>query len=248
MAEKRMFSKTITKSDAFLEMPATTRCLYYALSMDADDDGFVNNPKGIMRMNGCTEDDMKVLIAKKFVLVFESGVIVIKHWRINNYLRGDRYKETNYVEEKAMLSIEENGAYTMNPCATTLSDPGIPPGIPTVDHPVYPDKSREEENREEENRLDEIRYIVGYLNEITGSHYKPTTDKTKSCIRARFREGFTVEDFETVIRKMAGEWGSDPKMARFLRPETLFGNKFEGYLNAPEAVQKPTAWGVIMNA
>lgn len=124
MAERRMFAKTIVLSDAFLDMPMSARCLYFTLGMFADDDGFVNSPRGIMRQAGCSEDDMKILLAKKFLLAFDSGVIVIKHWRINNYLRSDRYAETKYVEEKRLLGTDENGAYT-------LSKPvGIPDGIP----------------------------------------------------------------------------------------------------------------------
>ena len=127
MAERRMFAKTIVLSDAFLDMPLSARCLYFTLGMFADDDGFVNSPKGIMRQAGCSEDDMKVLLAKKFLLAFDSGVIVIKHWRINNYLRNDRYMPTKYIDEKAMLSEDENNAYT-------LSKPvGIPSnGIPSI--------------------------------------------------------------------------------------------------------------------
>lgn len=111
MAERRMFAKTIVLSDAFLDMPMTARCLYFTLGMLADDDGFVNAPRSIMRQCGASDDDMKVLISKKFVLVFESGVIVIKHWRINNYLQKDRYRETKYVEEKSKLSVDEKGGY-----------------------------------------------------------------------------------------------------------------------------------------
>ena len=123
MAERRMFAKTIVLSDAFLDMSPTARCLYFTLGMFADDDGFVNSPKGIMRQCGASEDDLKLLLAKKFVLAFESGVIVIKHWRINNYLRSDRYVETKYTEEKSLLTIEEKGAYSF----------GIPSmGIPSI--------------------------------------------------------------------------------------------------------------------
>lgn len=111
MADKRMFSKSIVLSDAFLDMPPTSRCLYFTLSMLADDDGFVNAPKSIMRQAGCTEDDLKLLFAKKFVIPFESGIVVIKHWQINNYLRSDRYKPTKYIDEKAELIVEPNGAY-----------------------------------------------------------------------------------------------------------------------------------------
>jgi hypothetical protein len=112
VAERRMFAKTIIDSDAFLDMPQSTQLLYFHLSMRADDDGFINNPKKIQRMIGCSEDDLKILITKKFIITFESGVIVIKHWKIHNYIRNDRYKETTYKEEKSTLILDENNAYT----------------------------------------------------------------------------------------------------------------------------------------
>lgn len=112
MAERRMFAKTIIDSDSFLDMPLSAQALYFHLSMRADDDGFINNPKKIQRMVGCADDDMRLLVAKAFIIPFESGVVVIKHWRINNYIRNDRYKPTNYTEEMAQLQVKENGAYT----------------------------------------------------------------------------------------------------------------------------------------
>ena len=112
MASRRMFAKTIIDSDAFIDMPVSTQALYFHLSMRADDEGFINNPKKIMRMIGASEDDFKVLCAKNFIIPFDSGVVVIKHWKIHNYIQKDRYKPTVYLEEKAMLGIKENGAYT----------------------------------------------------------------------------------------------------------------------------------------
>lgn len=112
MAERRMFAKTIIDSDAFLDMPQSTQLLYFHLSMRADDDGFINNPKSIMRNVGCKEDDIRILSGKKFIIPFESGVVVIKHWKIHNYIQKDRYHETKYKEEKATLGTDENGAYT----------------------------------------------------------------------------------------------------------------------------------------
>ena len=112
MAERRMFNKQITRSDAFLDMPRSTRLLYYDLSLDADDDGFIDKYKSIMRLTGASEDDLKLLIAKSFIIPFENGVIVIKHWRMNNLIRSDRYKPTVYQEEKKQLSLKENGSYT----------------------------------------------------------------------------------------------------------------------------------------
>ena len=112
MAQRRMFSLQIVDTDAFLDMPQSSQLLYFHLSMRADDDGFVGNPKKIIRMCGAGEDDMKVLIAKRFVLNFESVVVVIKHWKIHNYIQNDRYHETKYLEEKSGLITKENGAYT----------------------------------------------------------------------------------------------------------------------------------------
>ena len=122
MAERRMFAKTIIDSDPFLDMPLSTQALYFHLSMRADDDGFINNPKKIQRMIGASDDDLRVLIMKRFILPFESGVVVIKHWRMHNYIRNDRYKETVYQEEKSQLLLKENGSYT------ELSTIGIPDG------------------------------------------------------------------------------------------------------------------------
>lgn len=147
MAEKRMFAKTIIDSDAFLDMSLSTQALYFHLSMRADDDGFVNNPKKIQRMIGAGDDELKMLIAKKFIIPFESGVCVIKHWRIHNYIQNDRYKETVYKEEKAHLILKENKAYKYvdTPCIQTVSKP---------ETQIRLDKTREDKNRLEENRLE----------------------------------------------------------------------------------------------
>ena len=112
MAERRMFAKTIIDSDAFLDMPLSAQSLYFHLAMRADDDGFINNPKKIQRMIGASEDDCKLLIAKKFVLVFDTGVIVIRHWKLHNYIQKDRYKPTIYQSERNALKTEANGMYT----------------------------------------------------------------------------------------------------------------------------------------
>lgn len=119
MAERRMFAKTIIDSDAFLDMPLSSQALYFHLSMRADDEGFINNPRKIQRMIGSSDDDLRILMAKNFILAFESGVIVIKHWKIHNYIRNDRFKPTMYQDEKALLSEKENKSYS-------LDDVGIP--------------------------------------------------------------------------------------------------------------------------
>jgi hypothetical protein len=156
VAERRMFAKTIIDSDAFLDMPLSTQALYFHLSMRADDDGFINNPKKIQRMIGCGEDDLKLLLAKNFIIPFESGVCVIKHWKIHNYIRNDRYKPTVYAEEKAQLTCKENGAYTL----------GIPNGY-----------QMETQVRLGKDRLGEDRLISGPSAEVptTKTTFKPPT-------------------------------------------------------------------------
>jgi hypothetical protein len=115
MAERRMFALKIIDSDAFLDMPDSTQNLYFHLSMRADDDGFISNPKKIMRMIGASDDDMKILLSKRFLLAFDTGIVVIKHWRLHNYIAKDRYHETIYKEEKEKLFVKANGAYTDHP-------------------------------------------------------------------------------------------------------------------------------------
>ena len=112
MAERRMFAKTIIDSDAFLDMSTSAQALYFHLAMRADDDGFVNNPKKIQKIVGAADDDVKVLLAKRFIIGFESGVIVIKHWKIHNYIQKDRYKPTMYQAEKSRLTVKGNNGYT----------------------------------------------------------------------------------------------------------------------------------------
>lgn len=122
MAERRMFAKTIIDSDAFLEMPMSARLLYYDLGMRADDDGFVNSPKKIMKICDASNDDMNILILRKFIIPFDKGIVVIKHWKIHNYIRNDRYKPTVYTEEKAMLDLKPNDGYVLK------NNNGIPNG------------------------------------------------------------------------------------------------------------------------
>ena len=127
MAERRMFAKTIIDSDAFLDMPLTTQALYFHLSMRADDDGFVNNPKKILRMVGAGEDDAKLLITKQFIIPFESGIVVIRHWKIHNYIKSDRYKPSVCTEEKARLSLTSSGIYEVEPVGIQAAS-GLEPG------------------------------------------------------------------------------------------------------------------------
>jgi uncharacterized phage protein (TIGR02220 family) len=207
-----MFAKTIIDSYSFLVMPLSTQSLYFHLSMRADDEGFVNNPKKIARMIGTNDDEIKVLLAKNFILGFESGIIVIKHWKLHNYIQKDRFKATVYTDEKALLGEKENNVYTMDTECIHYGDSGK----------VRLGKSKVS--------IDYI-YIVEHLNKSASTKYKSTTTKTQNLIKARADEGFTLEDFITVIDKKAAEW-KNSDMEKYLRPETLFGTKFESYLNA----------------
>ena len=177
MAERRMFAKTIVLSDAFLDMPMSARCLYFTLGMLADDDGFVNAPKAIMRQCGASEDDMRILVARKFLILFESGVIVIKHWRINNYLRSDRYVETKHTAEKSLIEIGENGAYHLYDSG--IHNDGIPnSGIPSIGKDSI-DKDSIDKNRLKKNNSSADSNIV-----TSGvSKFKPPTlqDVSKYC-------------------------------------------------------------------
>lgn len=115
MAEKRMFTKAIIDSDAFLEMPLSAQALYFHLNMRADDDGFINNPMRVTSYVNASADDLKILLAKRFIIRFDSGVIVIKHWRMHNTLRIDRYHPTDYQDELALLCVKKNKSYTEKP-------------------------------------------------------------------------------------------------------------------------------------
>lgn len=123
-----MFTKKIIDSDAFLEMPCSAQALYFHLCMRADDDGFVNNTQKIKRVCGASGDDLKLLLAKRFILAFDNGIIVIKHWRMHNLLRKDRYAPTQYIEEMDKLMLKPDGSYTEKteeiPMATTWQPTG----------------------------------------------------------------------------------------------------------------------------
>lgn len=242
MAERRMMSKSIIKSDTFLDMPATTQNLYFHMLLDADDDGFINAPKSIMRMIGAKDDDMKVLTAKQFVIPFESGVVVIKDWKIHNYIQNDRYKPST-LPERDLLNIQKDKTYTLKndvsrmdtECIQTVSigkdrlgkvrlgkDRIGKVSIDTLCHVSHDD-------------VDKSHFeIIEYLNLKTGSKFKPTTKPYVQAIRLRLKEGYTVDDFKTVIDKKCREW-KGTKLEKYLTPKTLFApSHFDTYLNSNE--------------
>lgn len=139
MAKKRMFSIDVVGSDAFLDLPYSAQCLYFQLGMRADDDGFVGNPKTIQRIAGTKASDLELLVKKRFLLQFPSGVVVIKHWKINNQIQKDRYTPTVYTEEYQRLYIKDNKAYTE-------SDKGCIHSVSEMDTQISIDKNRLDKN------------------------------------------------------------------------------------------------------
>ena len=208
-------------------MPLSSQALYFHLNMHADDDGFVSNAKTVKRMIGSSDDDLKLLLTKNFIFAFESGVVVIKDWKIHNYIRKDTYNTTIYGDEKEQLSQDENGSYTLSPRAVDEPSPQVRLGkvrLGKVSN-VYSSS-----NDEPHIDLKTFKEIISYLNEKAGTKYRASGSKTQRLIKARFNDGFNNEDFKKVINIKVAEW-SGTDMAKYLRPETLFGTKFESYLN-----------------
>ena len=226
MAERRMFTQKIIDSDAFLDMPLSTQALYFHLNMRADDDGFINNPKRIQRTIGASEDDLELLLAKRFVIGFQSGVLVIKHWRMHNTLRKDRYNPTQYQEELAMLDIKDNNAYTERlpkiPAVPALPETA-PETVATTWQPhgnqlepqysigkVSIDKYREgkgntydsdeSEPPAPEKQSVSCQQIVDMYNSICKSFpsVRSLSESRKKAIKARLKT-YTIEDFKTVF-------------------------------------------------
>ena len=259
MANRRMFALSVIDTDQFLDMPQSSQLLYFHLGMRADDEGFVDCPRMIMRLVGSSEDDLRILVARRFITPFNDGILIINHWKINNQIRSDRMVESRYHDRISMftqlpdksyvLSNELNGqCNSCQPDVNHMTSTGKPSigrdrlGKYRLDKEIYspgkpPDKTPETPPS------DDVKEIVEYLNMKTGSHYKPTSKKTKSLIHARMVEGFTVDDFKTVIANKTAEWSNDPHMCKYLRPETLFGTKFEGYLNQRTVTEIPQAHG-----
>lgn len=202
MAERRMFTQKIVDSDAFLDMPLSTQALYFHLNMRADDDGFVNNPKKIQRMIGASEDDLKLLIAKRFLLAFENGVVVIKHWRMHNLLRKDRYSPTQYQEQKEGLLLKENGAYTEK-----IEIPAIPEPDNQMATTWQPnDNQMATQDRIGKDSIGKVRIdykgIIDSYNALCPSlpSVKSLSDARKKAIKARLNS-YTEDDLKEAFIK-----------------------------------------------
>ncbi|WP_269760522.1 conserved phage C-terminal domain-containing protein [Streptococcus dysgalactiae] len=241
MAQRRMFSRKITETDRFLEMPLSSQALYFHLNMGADDEGFIDKAKTIQRTIGASDDDMKLLIAKGFLIPFDSGVVVIRHWRIHNYIQSDRFQSTLYQSEKAQLEYDKSKTASLKPIENCIQNVSkmetqvrLSKGSLDKDSlTTYPTVS---DNDEEDIPYQEI---ISYLNEKANRNYRPNIQKNKTLIKARWSEGFRLDDFKHVIDTTVKDW-SGTKYEKYLRPETLFGSKFEGYLNQAPRIKTET--------
>lgn len=210
MAERRMFAKTIIDSDAFLDMPITARLLYYDLGMRADDDGFVNSPKKIMRMIGASQDDLNILVAKKFIIPFDNGVVVIKHWRIHNYIRKDTYNETTYKDQKSLLALDENKAYTK------------------VNEEIYIDSRRVVDGSSTQVSIGKV--SIGNNNiysanfESFWSAYPRKKEKSKAykCYQSRLNDGFSESELLEAAEKYAAECKKDHREEKYIKLAATF--------------------------
>lgn len=212
MAERRMFAKTIIDSDAFLDMPLSAQALYFHLSMRADDDGFVNSPKKIQRTIGASDDDCNLLIMNRFIITFESGIIVIKHWKIHNYIQKDRYKPTLYQEEKSLLSENENKSYTERIQDVYKTDTQVSIGKESIGECSVGECSVVEEPTTPTPTLEEITDYI-YNNNL-------------SVIPSRFfsyyneREWLTTKGNPIDWKAKILEWEHDDKQKANAKPET----------------------------
>lgn len=208
MAKKRMFNMNVVDSDAFLDMPLSTQCLYFHLNMRADDDGFVGNPKRIVRLIGCSDDDLKLLIAKRFVLCFEDGVIVIKHWRMHNCIQSDRYTPTVYQEEKDMLITKPNKSYTF--AENNINQECIQNVSTDIDKGKDIDIDLGKNNKyigETDSKISDARRCLDAWNTLSQHGIKPVSRMSSNstrfkCLVARIRE-YGVDNVLKAIEKVA---------------------------------------------
>lgn len=211
MAERRMFAKTIIDSDMFLDMPLSSQALYFHLSMRADDDGFISNPKRIQRMVSCSDDDLKLLVAKNFIIPFESGVVVIKHWKIHNYIKKDRYKETIYRDEKGMLTTTQNNIYEIDISNGYQVDTECIQNGHQVDTQDRLGKDSIVEDRLEiENTTSKVapvqpQTILDMFNEICKSYPRATklSESRRKAIKARLKM-YSIDDFKQLFEMAEG--------------------------------------------
>ncbi|MCZ8490541.1 phage replisome organizer protein [Lactococcus lactis] len=245
MAQRRMFSKKIVETDLFMEMSPTAKILYFYLNMSADDDGFVGNPKTIKLISGATDDDLKILIAKQFIIPFDSGVIVIKDWKIHNYIQKDRYNQTQYLDEKKQLLIEENGTYTK--CIQNVS---------SLDTQVRLGKSKDRsgEVRIEKERIDKDTNSLLSVYFETFTKLAMKNNKLREAVKIEFVKLSDSQKEQAVIgAKNYYQWykreKSDDSTGKFSVNAINFinGNKetFDDFQVLPQPSTQPRLGGYI---
>lgn len=224
MAERRMFAKTVIESDLFLDMPQSTQLLYFHLSMRADDDGFINNPKSIMRNVKCNDDDLKLLIAKQFIIPFETGIVVITHWKIHNYIRNDRKHPTKYLEEFEQLILNKDNSYSL--CQSN--------GIPTVG-------KMDTEVRLGKDSIDNNKYICAN-----------SVQNEPECTAQKMDKSAMFESFWTLYPKKVNKKKSKDKFMKICKTEKVFNEIMAGLHNQLKSsewkknngqfIPHPTTW------
>jgi hypothetical protein len=219
MAQRRMFSKTITNSDPFLEMPLSSQNLYFHLGMNADDDGFVQ-AKSTMKKIGANEDDLKLLIAKGFLIKFFDGVIVITAWKINNEIRGDRYKPTYYAEHLKRLQLLENKCYSLPENILVLpNDNQLTPQVRLGKDRI--DKIREEKKRPSPEEIQTYIDSRG-KNYFTGQQFYDK-NQTNGWLTGKHRD--SIKDWKAVVRTWESWHESNIKEKRIKKPLQSFRNQ-----------------------
>ena len=203
MANRRMFSLDVVNTDLFLDMPVSAQCLYFHLGMRADDDGFIASPKQIMRMAACNQDDMKILITKGFVIPFENGIVVIRHWKQHNYIQSDRYKKTIYVEERDRLNLKDN-VYTLDTeCIQNFSK------VDTQD-------------RIGKDRVRDNNYSVCFESFWKAYPRKKEKSKAYKAYSARLKDGYSEEELLQACEKYAAECKSRKTEERYIKLGATF--------------------------
>lgn len=260
MAQKRMFDRNITTNDDFLELSAQAQCIYFYIGIVADDDGLTKNYKSYMKLIGATDKDLQSLIDKSFIYKFDSGVIAIRHWKINNTIRNDRYRPTMFQNEFSKIAIADNNEYIL------LETNGIPDGNQmdtqnsidknSKDKISIDENSLEKKSKEKNNIVEKreditilsgndivVKDVIDYLNNKINSSYNWENKKIKELVNNWIEKGYKKLDFQIVVDKKFDEW-KDTKMVVHLNPYTLFGDKFENYYNQP--VKKKTLNDISM--
>jgi uncharacterized phage protein (TIGR02220 family) len=248
VAERRMVSKTVTQTQKFLRLPLEAQALYFHLILNSDDDGIVE-AFPVVRMIGSSEDSLGLLVIKQFIKPLgEDMVYFITDFNEQNKIRPDRHKPSIHRDlavEKLGLEVDGNRLIDTTKTASPKALPSCQTGDGQVTdecpHSIGKDSIVEysigKDSAEQSPPYEEI---ISYLNQKLGTKYSHTSRDTKKHIQARFRDGFTLDDFKHVIDVKVSEWGNDSKMSSYLRPKTLFGTKFESYLNQklPNGFQK----------